>query len=394
LEHFGRYDRQARIHQWNQGALENSRVIIVGAGALGNEILKNLALVGVGNILVIDFDSIELSNLSRCVLFSSAEIGKDKAETAAHNARLLNPEISIKSYNGNVLYDLGLGLFRAADLVIGGLDNLAARSHLGKCCSLAGVPYLDGAMWAMGGEVRWFWPGQAACFQCTLSDEDKTRMMERYSCSGFKNTDSGDDYLFPATISTTAVVGGLLSREAAGFLMGWKQPGSDSEALVYNGIKHSLHWALLERDTACLFHSCYGDVIRLEYRAAELTAGELLDRAGALLGKPCILNLGRDLVVELFCKTCNRKEELFQLAERTEENSLVCSHCGERRCASVVSELDGSEEICNLTMKQLAVPPGEILSVRPGNSDELVFFELSGDVKELWSGQAFINSKS
>ena len=92
-----RYDRQERITWWDQDKLTKSRVLVVGAGALGNEIVKNLALVGVGNITIVDMDLIEHTNLSRCVFFRDGDEGKFKAEVLASRAEELNPEIAIDS---------------------------------------------------------------------------------------------------------------------------------------------------------------------------------------------------------------------------------------------------------------------------------------------------------
>src|SRR6516225_7212376 len=82
-----RYSRLRLISWWRQERLRDARVLVVGAGALGNEVLKNLALVGLGTIYVIDLDEVERSNLSRSVLFRSEDGGRAKAEVAAHRAR-------------------------------------------------------------------------------------------------------------------------------------------------------------------------------------------------------------------------------------------------------------------------------------------------------------------
>jgi adenylyltransferase/sulfurtransferase len=81
-----RYDRQQRIDGWDQKALQAARVMVVGAGAIGNELIKNLALLGVGHLLIIDFDRVEASNLSRTVLFQHSHLGQSKAQRAAGEA--------------------------------------------------------------------------------------------------------------------------------------------------------------------------------------------------------------------------------------------------------------------------------------------------------------------
>src|SRR5215212_166323 len=90
-----RYGRLRLIPWWRQEKLAAARVLVVGAGALGNEVLKNLALLGVGTTLVIDLDTVEPSNLSRSVLFRAEDGGRPKAEAAAQRAREINPEVTI-----------------------------------------------------------------------------------------------------------------------------------------------------------------------------------------------------------------------------------------------------------------------------------------------------------
>src|SRR2546423_8789434 len=105
-----RFERFKLIGWWDQSRLRRARVVVVGAGALGNEIVKNLALLGVGNLFVADMDRIENSNLSRSVLYRAADNGAPKATTAARAAHDIYPDIKVQHFNGNVVHDLGLGV--------------------------------------------------------------------------------------------------------------------------------------------------------------------------------------------------------------------------------------------------------------------------------------------
>ncbi|MFO0260953.1 MAG: HesA/MoeB/ThiF family protein, partial [Planctomycetota bacterium] len=122
------------IGWWDQQRLADAKVLVVGAGALGNEVLKNLALLGIGQIRVIDFDTIELSNLSRSVLFRPEHQGRSKAEVAAEMAAQLNPDCWIVGAEADVLTDLGLGLVDSADVVICCVDNREARLWINRLC--------------------------------------------------------------------------------------------------------------------------------------------------------------------------------------------------------------------------------------------------------------------
>src|SRR5580700_12289205 len=95
-----RYSRLQLIPWWDQEKIRAARVLVIGAGALGNEILKNLALLGFLNIVVVDLDRIETSNLSRSVLFRASDIGRSKAEAIAHGYRELLPEANVHPFTG------------------------------------------------------------------------------------------------------------------------------------------------------------------------------------------------------------------------------------------------------------------------------------------------------
>src|SRR5712672_1090526 len=107
-----RFHRFKLISWWDQERLKKAKVLVIGAGALGNELLKNLALLGVGNVVVADMDRIENSNLSRSVLYRAADNGSLKATAAARAAKEIYPDQNVQAFNGNVVYDLGLGVFR------------------------------------------------------------------------------------------------------------------------------------------------------------------------------------------------------------------------------------------------------------------------------------------
>ena len=87
--------------------------MVVGAGALGNEVIKNLVLMGIGHIFIVDFDTIELANLSRSVLFRESDSGRKKAEVAAARAKEINPNVHVQYVHGDVTTDIGLGVIPA-----------------------------------------------------------------------------------------------------------------------------------------------------------------------------------------------------------------------------------------------------------------------------------------
>src|SRR5438094_3531488 len=113
----GRFARFELISWWDQQRLARAKIVVIGAGALGNEILKNLALLGVGNVFLADLDTVANSNLSRSVLFRAEDCGRPKVEVAARRAREIYPGMTVRPFQGNVVYDLGLGVYRWADVI-------------------------------------------------------------------------------------------------------------------------------------------------------------------------------------------------------------------------------------------------------------------------------------
>ncbi len=377
-----RYARQRLVAWWDQKRVGDAQVLVAGAGALGNEVLKNLALMGVGHLLVIDFDRVEASNLSRCALFTPEDEGRPKVEAAARALVRLNPDVEVRTIDGDLFYDVGLGWYRRSHLAVGCLDSLAGRSQVGLASTLAGIPYFDGGMWSLGGEVRTFLPGDGPCFDCTLSPEDFERANERRSCSGFRD-DTGDGLGPEATLAATAaVIGGLLAQEVVKKLCG--QPVNGGRALVYNGVAPSLHRAEIARNPACpSSHAAHGEVVEIPRRAAELSAAELLRRAREDLGQrdgPPTLELDRDFLLRFHCPSCGRTEDVGQPQGRVPESAARCPHCSAIRVPNVLRSLDEKSPRAASSLARLGVPDGEVLAVRTA-SGSLRLYQLSGG---LW----------
>ncbi|MBD3194714.1 MAG: hypothetical protein GF317_06650 [Candidatus Lokiarchaeota archaeon] len=159
------YDRQFRLEGWSQEIVKKSSVLIAGVGGLGCEIAKNLAMVGVGNLELVDLDIIEYSNLNRQVLFVDAEEGESKAIAAAKKLRAINPFIEINAYN-NSLERLDPKIYEKVDLVVGGLDSMIARLNLNAQCVRFKKPLIDGGVSGYHGHVYNIFPYENACYEC------------------------------------------------------------------------------------------------------------------------------------------------------------------------------------------------------------------------------------
>ncbi|MFW9866578.1 MAG: ThiF family adenylyltransferase [Candidatus Thorarchaeota archaeon] len=159
------YDRQFRLEGWSQTLVKNSRVLIAGIGGLGCEIAKNLAMLGIGCVDMVDLDVIEHSNLNRQILFTGSKIGESKAIAAAKKLREINPNIIIKGYHTS-LERLNPAIYQAADVIIGGLDSINARLNLNAQCIRFKKPLVDGGVSGYHGHVYTIFPYQNACYEC------------------------------------------------------------------------------------------------------------------------------------------------------------------------------------------------------------------------------------
>ncbi|CAH0546939.1 unnamed protein product [Brassicogethes aeneus] len=158
-----------------QEKVANSKVLVVGAGGIGCEVLKNLALSGFQDIEIIDLDTIDVSNLNRQFLFRKEHVGKPKAVVARESILSYNPDINIKAYHDSVTsQDYGVNFFKRFNIILNALDNRAARSHVNRMCLAANVPLIESGTSGYSGQVELIKKGETQCYECTLKLPQKT----------------------------------------------------------------------------------------------------------------------------------------------------------------------------------------------------------------------------
>ena len=154
----------------------NARVLVIGAGGLGCELLKSLSLNGFRNIDVIDMDTIDISNLNRQFLFRDADVGKAKSVVAAEFIKKRVPDCNITAHFC-MIQDLDDEFYKKFSVVIGGLDSITARNWISaKLCQIARdtndeiqIPYIDGGTEEWKGHVKVIIPNKTACMHCQQS---------------------------------------------------------------------------------------------------------------------------------------------------------------------------------------------------------------------------------
>ncbi|CAN5515447.1 hypothetical protein BH10BAC5_BH10BAC5_24030 [soil metagenome] len=276
----GRYSRFELISWWDQDILKNSRIMVVGCGALGNEIIKNLAMLGVGNILAVDMDKVEKSNLSRSILFREEDLGKSKSQTACERAREINPDISIKSFEGSI-FEIGIGCFKNIDIVICGLDNREARLFVNRSCRKAGIPWIDGAIEVLNGIVRVFTPFSEVCYECTMTELDHRLLNRRRSCLMLRQEEIEQGRI-PTTPTISSVIAGIQVQEAVKYLHMNKNNDLkilDGKGLVINGISNDNYIVEYQPQKDCPSHYYFDKIISSDISFNEITLKDVFDAA-------------------------------------------------------------------------------------------------------------------
>ncbi|KAK6159501.1 hypothetical protein DH2020_006815 [Rehmannia glutinosa] len=156
-------------------AIKGAKVLMVGAGGIGCELLKTLALSGFRDIHIIDMDTIEVSNLNRQFLFRQSHVGQSKAKVARDAVLKFRPHISITSYHANVKDpEFNVDFFKTFNVVLNGLDNLDARRHVNRLCLAAGVPLVESGTTGFLGQVTVHVKGRTECYECQPKPAPKT----------------------------------------------------------------------------------------------------------------------------------------------------------------------------------------------------------------------------
>jgi len=365
------------ISWWERDRVQSAKVMVVGAGALGNEVIKNLALMGVGNLFIVDFDRIEAANLARSVLFRDQDTGRPKAETAAARARALNPEVRVQYFHGDVTHELGLGVIRRMDVVVGCLDNREARLALNRFAYWVNRPWVDGAIQELLGLVRVFLPGQGACYECTLTEQARRELSLRYSCPLLARSNLLLGKV-PTTPTIASIIGGIQSQETLKLLHG--MPVEAGKVTHFNGMTNEVHTSAYLPDQDCESHWTFSEITELPRRAQDTTLQEMLEAARADLGSEAVIELDQELVLSLECLSCKTNDQVMRPISRVSYEDGLCPTCGQMRTVHMTHVIAGDETFLSRTLASIGVPALHIL--RAHNGREYRFYELTGDLAE------------
>ena len=369
--------------------VKDAKVLVAGAGALGNEVLKNLALFGVGNIYIVDFDTIEYSNLTRSVLFreTDADKGLYKAEIAAQKLKEINPQINVHYICGRLNTNVGLGLYRRMDVVIGCLDSRIARLQLNRLCMRAGVPWIDGAIDNLMGNVKVFKHG-ISCYECGLTDNAKPDISHRLSCAGVarRNENAGR---IPTTPVVASIVGAIEVQEAMKLIHKTELEDGQFNSLLGRWFHYDgkfLNTKVYESSVFyedCPSHELWNDIVAIDSLGADSVLSNVFAIIKNKLGVHDIeINLRNDRFVD---KIITRNDEITftpMLPESEIPNYIDTKRELYTRLRRDLNQneyenIDESFPYQNLTLKQIGIPYWDVIQITTEKG--LHYIELGAD---------------
>lgn len=403
-------DRYARLENiLPMEPLQRALAIVGGVGALGNEVIKNLALLGVGNILVCDYDRIEIHNLTRAILFRQQDVGSIKAEVAAARIREINPEVNAISFPENIA-ELGGGFFRRADLIFSTFDAYFPRYSVNEFCLTFGKVWVDAGMSALehtrgGVTVYDCTDPNNFCYACGTSPETVSKrlsaMRAGVGCTDYENIADKMGGV-PTTPMMASVVGGV--QVAAALDVFYHYRGySDLCAWPFGSwdldIKNlGSRRVRRQRIPDCYHHDVLKNieakVIEMpEWDSKKTTYRDILDRARDEFGTERVaIHLPEDFYAVGFCKDCGKRWDLFRLKStyETRVKNQECPACGKKGEFAIdgyeqIGEIDYDWKYLDEPLAEVGARPLDVLVIvkydEQGEIEVTRHWEISGDAK-------------
>lgn len=201
-----------------QARIRSASVLLAGAGAIGNEVAKNLSMLGVGKILLVDRDIVEMSNVSRMVFFEQNDLGRNKAEVLARSIHRKYPFVEAVAYRGD-LEGLPLKFYLDSDVIVCGLDNVVSRIFLAQVSRKYAIPLIDGGITGLNGRVHAYIPPNDACPICIFPPNQYSQIV------GLRNPCDApiEQAAVPSFSTSISLVSSILAQEAVKIILGMKE---------------------------------------------------------------------------------------------------------------------------------------------------------------------------
>lgn len=375
---------------FKQDKVRNAKVLVVGAGALGNEVIKNLTLFGVGTIFVCDFDRIELSNLTRSVLFREKDAYEHsyKAEVAAKRAMEINPQIKVIPIVGNLFSEVGLGIYKDVDVVIGCLDSRIARYLLNRLCMRVGKTWIDGSIENMTGVVKVYSPG-INCYECNLSREEFNNIMLRTGCADVVRAQTSAGRVATTPISAS-IVGAMQSQEAMKIIHtsdGEPTPFKTLSGKMwrFEGMTNTINmYKYSSWKNNCPAHERWTEIIQCDELSADMKVKEVLEKLKKILNVSVVeINMRNNKFIDIIISDRPEKEFVLHIPESKLEDTIQSNEELRKLSYRTIfhkcfyENIDESFPYMELSLIEIGIPRYDIIQVSTDKG--LKYVELSKD---------------
>lgn len=382
------FERQNRVVGTDTAEkIRNCTVLVIGAGSGGNELLKNLVLMGFGKLTIIDFDFIEDSNLSRTTLFKKNDIGKSKALVAAERLKEYslheNPEIH--GIHGNIITDVGPGIFSCHDIVVCCVDTMKARAYINDWCVRFQKPFFEMGFDNLNVDISFFDPSgkDAPCLREIIGQSDFSG--KRNSCSGLKIKDTSLQHI-PTIQVASAMAGVLIATEIIKFIQG--KASLQNRLLQYYGLTHRMNVIEIDRSPECLIHKeIMPPVTRLPLNNQMVTEDFFSD-VNEKWKDFFVLTLPDRFVLTGFCEGCGKMITFRKKISVIFDEERWCTECREYRSSGypgnweIISEVHGmikNKKILKSRLADIGICPLDILTLKGIQSDPMRIIDVMID---------------
>lgn len=373
---------------WDADKVHDAKVMVVGAGALGNEVLKNLALMNVGSIFIVDFDTIEYANLCRSVLFREEDIKKNKlkSEIAGERIKEINPNIKVQTVNGDIMIDVGLGVMRRMDVIIGCLDNRIARLFINRYAFKVGKTWIDGAIENLSGQLSVFKNG-LSCYECALTTTDWENIRYKLGCADVAQRNSTQGRV-PTTPISSSIIAAMQVQEAIKVIHGNEKQSMAGEQFKYDGMNNwIIQFKQDDLKEECDSHYVIKDeeLVQSKELSSEMTIKECLDWLKNHFNDEEIhIQLNYKIILEITSMKSEKTHQIIIPEPHFSENKQTqyMEEPGEPiGITKYADQINYNFPDLNLKLKDVGVPPLQILTVE--TSQDIYFVELTGDESYL-----------
>jgi sulfur-carrier protein adenylyltransferase/sulfurtransferase len=220
-----------------QKRLKNAKVLVVGAGGLGSPALLYLAAAGVGTLGIVDFDTVDESNLQRQIIHGVSDVGKSKAESARDSIAEVNPYVKVILHKTRLESDNVMEIFEPYDLIIDGTDNFATRYLVNDAAVLLHKPYVWGSIYRFDGQASVFWADYGPCYRCLYPEPPPPGMVPSCAEGGVLGV-------------LCASIGSIQVNEAIKLITGIGDPLA-GRLMIYDALEMTYRSVKVNKDPDC-----------------------------------------------------------------------------------------------------------------------------------------------